>query len=323
MPNETVSLNSRGDLATAIAQFIQDTSTNRRAMILRDLDHGYRDALRRFQWPQLIRWIDSAVTVASGGAYFYMPKHVRQVLRILDQSTPFRPEELSMASLIDSTMGFVDIKGIPYQYAEAGEFGVNTTLTAPTALEMVSSAADTRALWLKGTLAGEFKTTTATINGTTAVALGSWDEVFETSVVNTTAVTTTLAVRIVTANTTVAVIAPNETKAVYRRYRVNPIPSGSVTYRIIYKYTPPQVFDEGHEYIIPIQDFLFEYGLAKSFESRRQWGPAGQHLQEADRCLDQIIDETRGHRVEIMIPESPYYYYGRGGGGIIVNRHGG
>jgi hypothetical protein len=39
--------------------------------------------------------------------------------------------------------------------------------------------------------------------------------------------------------------------------------------------------------------------------------------------MDQIIDETRGHRVEVMIPESPYYFYGRGGGGIIVNRHGG
>ena len=70
--------------------------------------------------------------------------------------------------------------------------------------------------------------------------------------------------------------------------------------------SPPIITDEAHEFIIPIADFLFEYAVGKSFESRRQFQPGSMHLQQAEMVLLQIWLDQRGHRTEQFQPISPY-----------------
>jgi len=320
MSNEVSGLNTRGDLATHIATFIQDLSTARRAMILRDLDYGYRQALERYDWPQLIRWADSDIVVSSGQAYFFTGKDVRTVIGLVDATTPFVTQEITTSALIAQSGGFTQISGIPTGFAEVGEFGINTVLTAGTNLEVLSSATDTRTGWIRGRLSGQQKTEAITLDGTNIVPLGAWDEVFEFSLASS-STTLTVTLRIDTTQATVAQIVPNESEAVYRRYRLFTLPSGTRTYRIIYKYTPPQIFSETHVFQIPIENYLIEWGIAKSYESRRQYDLAGRHSQLAEAAITKTWYEITGNRVDTAVPLAALSRITQGSG-IVINAYG-
>jgi len=325
MANEVAGLTTRGDLATHIATFIQDLSAARRAMILRDLDYGYRQALERYDWPQLIRWADSDIVVSNGQAYFFTPKDVRTILGLVDATTPFVTQEMTAGGLIAQSGGFTQISGVPTSYAEVGEFGINTVLSAATALEILSSdsgtnPSDSRTGWIRGRLNGQQQSVSFTLTGTIPVAVGTWDEVYETSL-STTSTTLTVTLRTVSSASTVAIVAPNESRAVYRRYRLFTLPSGTRTYRIIYKYTPPQIFDETHVYLIPIQNYLIEWGIAKSYESRRQYDLAQRHTQEAEVAISKSWYEICGNRVEMAVPLAALSRITQGSG-IVINAYG-
>lgn len=321
MSNEVQGLSTRGELATHVAQFIQDVGVARRAMILRDLDYGYRQALERYDWPQLLRWADSDIVLSNGAAYFFTEKNVRTILGLVDATTPFVTQEFSAFGLISSTGGFTQISGVPTQHAYVGEFGINTVLTAQTNLEVLSSGApDVRTGFLRGLSLGEQKTTAFTLNGTTAVNVGLWDEVYEFSVTSGTD-TRAITLRTVSGATTVATIAPSETRAVYRRHRLFTLTSGTRTYRIIYKYTPPTIFEEDHVYQIPIQNYLIEWGIAKSYESRRQYDLAQAHVAMAEAALSKTWYEICGNRIETSTPLGALARITQGAG-IVINAYG-
>lgn len=315
MSNEIDGLGTRGQLASAIGEFIQDLSTARAAMIKVDLDRLYRDALRRYPWPQLFRWVDATVSVSPGGAYFFTPKDVRVILRVCNINTPYVIPESTLQDFVDLSGGFSNLSGLPYQYAQAGVSGINQVIAAATPLEILSDGTDVRTGYLRGVLAGEAKSASFTLTGITPVALGSWDEVFEVTIAST-STSATLAVRTVAGATAVATIAPREVKSQYNRYRLAAIPQVLTALRVIYKFTPPMIMDDSHEYVVPIQDYLFEAAVASSLESRRQQVSAQQHLAKAEQILTNIWQESRGMRQEQYVPASPYYGYG--GDGIYV-----
>lgn len=305
MANETTSLNTRGAIATAVAKFIQDEGSNRRTMILVDLDRGYRNALRRFNWPQALRWLDTQISLAASAAYFFTPKDVRTLLRVVDATTPSILQELGLDTMIDHSTGFVDLSGLPCQYAHAGDSAINTVIAPATALEVLSDGTDVRTGFIEGILAGQTKRTSITLTGVTPVALGSWDEVtgfFFTTVSSSRIIT----LRTVSGATTVATVSLNETRSVYQRFRLAQIPQMTTALKIIYKYTPPMILSEDHEYIIPINDYLMEYAIAQSLKSRRQFSPAQMHEVAAENTLLMIWQESRGHRTEQYVPASPY-----------------
>lgn len=316
MANEISGLGTRGALADAIAEFIQDLSDPRVAMIKLDLDRLYRDALRRFPWPQLFRWVDSTVSVNTGGAYFFTPKDVRVILRVINVQTPYVIPEATLQDFVDMSAGFSNLSGLPYQYAQAGVSGINQVLTPTTALEILSDSADVRTGYVRGMLGGEARTVTFTLTGTAPVALGNWDEVLEGPVLSETSNTATVTMRIVTGSVTVATVAPREIKSLYNRYRLAAIPQVLTALRVVYKATPPMVMDDDHEYLVPIQDYLFEAAVATSLESRRQQVSAQQHIARAEEILRRIWEESRGMRQEQYVPASPYW--GFNGDGIYV-----
>jgi hypothetical protein len=320
MSNEVSGLTTRGDLATHIAAFIQDLSSGRRAMILRDLDYGYRQALERYDWPQLLRWADSDLVVSNGQAFFFTPKDVRTIIGLIDATTPFVTQEMTAWGIVAQSGGFTQISGVPTGFAEVGEFGIKTVLDAGTSLEVFSSAADTRTGWLRGRLDGEQKTKAIQLNGTNIVPLGAWDEVYEFSLATS---STTLAVTLRNDTTLaeVALIAPNESQAVYRRYRLFTLPSGTRAYRIAYKYTPPQIFSETHTYQIPVSNYLIEWGIAKSYESRRQYDLAQKHTQLAEAAISKSWYEITGNRVETAVPLAALSRITQGSG-IVINAYG-
>ena len=320
MANEINDLQTRGELADHVADFIQDTSTNRRRMILRDLDDGYREAIKRHEWPQLLRWSDVDITVLNNVPYFFVEKSIRTVLGFIDGQTPFRVQEVSLMGLLDHTSGFTQIQGVPTNVAQAGEFGIRIFIDAGTSLEVISDGTDTRTGWVKGLLSGELKSTSFTLTSAFAVSVGSWDEIYEFSL-STTSTSRSVTLRKTSDATTAGVIAPNETQAIYRRYRLFTVPSGTRPYRIIYKYTPPQIFDETHVYPIPVQGYLMEYAIAKSFQSRRQWAPAEKHQQEAERKLLMTWKEIEGNRVDLSVPAAALMRVTQGSG-IVINAYG-
>lgn len=315
MSNEINGLSTRGELASAIAEFIQDLSAERESMIKVDLDRLYRDALRRYPWPQLFRWVDATVSVNTGGAYFFTPKDVRVILRVCNINTPYVIPEATLQDFVDMSAGFSNLSGMPYQYAQAGVSGINQVLQPATALEILSDSTDVRTGYIRGNLSGEARTATFTLTGITPVALGNWDEVYEIALASTSN-SATVTVRTVTGSATVATVAPREVKSSYNRYRMAAIPQVQTALRVVYKFTPPMIMDDSHEYIVPIQDYLFESAVACSLEGRRQQVSAQQHLAKAEAILQRIWDESRGMRQEQYVPASPYW--GFNGDGIYV-----
>lgn len=308
MANEISSPNSRGGLATAVGLFIQDQSTARRTMILTDIDRGYRQALRRFDWPQAIRWYEAAVSLSTSDAFMSLPKDVGNVIRVVNTTVPGVMQETEISSQIDNTAGFLAIAGLPYNIARVGDSAVNRTLSPSTALEVVSDGTDVRTGFVEGILSGQTKRQGFTLTSAVAVAVGNWDEVTAVYVTSTSTIRT-VSIRIVAGSTVIGTIAPSELRSVQPRYRVWPVPSQITSLKVIYRYAPPMLNDETHEFIIPIVDYLFEWAVGKSLESRRQFGPGAQHLQQAEMVLNQIWLDSRGHRTEQWAPISPYASY--------------
>lgn len=321
MSNEVVGLASRGEIATHVAQFIQDTSTARRQMILRDLDYGYRQALERYEWPGLLRWDDTSVSVANNDAYFFAPKGVRTILGLIDATTPFVTQELSAFGLISQTGGFTQIAGVPTNHAYVGQFGIKIAIDAGTELEVLSSGTpDVREGFVRGLRSGEQKTVPFTLDGTSVVNVGLWDEVYQFSLSEASS-SRTVTLRTVTNATTAATIAPGEMQSLYERHRFFTLSSGARSYRIVYKYTPPTVFDEDHIYLIPIQNYLIEWGIAKSYESRRQYDLAQAHVAMGEAALSKTWYEICGNRIETSTPLGALARITQGAG-IVINAYG-
>lgn len=319
MANETANLNTRGELATHIQAKLQQTTSNaKRAEILRDLDHCYRVALTRKPWPQLNRWVDTGISASGGVAYIFLPKDVRNIIGIQDATTPIAMQQFTAKNLFNQTNGFANLNGLAVEFARVADSATNAVLSAGTALEILSDGTDTRAGFIRGRYNNEQKTQAFTLTSAVAVSLGSWDEANLLEIASSSQ-SRTVTLRIV-GGANVGAVAPNETVAAYQKFRVFPIPQNTVTLRVLYKYTPPQIFDENHQYVIPIQDYLMQKVMAMAYQADRKWAPAQAHMAEAEMIFASICTEIFGEEIEVATPL--FTFGGRIAGGIIVNRHG-
>lgn len=295
---ETNSLQTRGQLADAVAAFMQDTSAARRTMILQSMDQGFRDALQRYDWPGLVRWVDAAVVVAAGEAYFHAPEDARMLLGVVDSTTPLNLESWDLGGLVAATDGYADIRGRAVAYAFVGSVGINTLITVNTALEVVSDGVDTRTFWLGGRRGNNQTHISFALTGTSAVSLGLWDDVTQ---VNMAAVDAnrTVTVRGQGAGVTYSQIRPSNIGVGFLRYRIAAVPGQSTTLRLIYKYTPPTSFDDGHVYPLPINNFLFDFAIGRMYQSRRQWDGAREHIVMAENSLLNAMQEAESGRTRL------------------------
>ena len=294
-------LSTRGELADAVASRVQDSSTARRTQILAMLDQGYRRALQRHYWPQMVRYAKAAVSVAKGEATFSTPKDVRNVLRILDDTTPFVLGSFSAESAIDMTQGFVEVEGLATNFYRVGTYGITEPIDNQ-ALELVSTGTDTRTYYVRGIGGdGEPKTSTGALTSATPVSLGTWDEV-EQFYLTTSSAAETVTLRKGSGGATLATIAPGEREAKYRRYRLM-LESGQATdLTIIYRSDGRIIDAEAHRYPIPIEGYLIEFAVAKVLESLRQWAPAQYHMAQAEEELVSVIVQDESERIHLSAP---------------------
>lgn len=285
-----VGMLSRGQLATQIASFLQDTGTPRRTIILSDLDIAYVEALNGSRWPQLLRQTD--VSVASGATHFYLPKDVHILLRVLDSSIPFVLGNQSLANLIDQTHGLIDTQGLSTTYSFSGMSGTHTALSAGTSLEILSDGSDTRTGQIDGYLNGLQQSRTFTLTGTTPVALGSWDRIINLQL-NSSNTSRNVYLRRVSDSVVVSHIAPSEFEGNYREYRLAAVPAAALTLRLVYYYQPPPVLSENYRYPIPIQNYLYQQCVGMGLQQRRQWQPARDHFAMAKAALDNAQKVTQ------------------------------
>jgi hypothetical protein len=323
MANEVLSTVTRGQLVEHIQEFVQDRSENRAAMIRRDLDHAYRIALRRYEWPHLIRWQDSALQYVDGQAFFFAPKDAAQILRLQDQTTPINPFEYSFGSVMDLSGGLATITSVPTSFAHVGTSAINVAIPAGTLVEVVSNdPGDVRQGVARGRKTEQPQTLAFTLLGDIPLQLGSWDEIAQFSL-TTSSETETVIVRISGGGQTLTTIAPNEVETVYQKFRLFPLSSGPRVIRVVYRVVPPAIFSDDHVYLIPIQDYLIEYGISKSLQSRREPNLANENLAESDRILMEIWNEVTRGVIDIASPLFSWSTNGRyGPGGIVIRAHG-
>lgn len=306
---EIQGLQTRGDIATSVAQFIGDESLSLRRKILASLDRNYRTALRRYRWPNLIRWVDAGLTVSAGTAYVFAPKNLRGIIGFVDTMNPFNVTEWSTVPFIEFTRGMGFITGQPTRITFIGTYGINTILLGLN-LEIASNGADTRTVIVRGRLNNEDRSISATLNGTTTVSVGIFDEITSFSVVAG-PVQRPVIIRAgsggqvfdpLNPGTVLGAIALNDIDAVYRKFEITPTPANAATIRLVYYATPPPIIDENHPYDIPIHEWLFEKAVVEVLESRRQYAPASEHRTQAEEAWQIAVNEIESTRIHVAIP---------------------
>lgn len=304
MQTGTATIKTRGEIKAAVARFVEDSSTAGLAIIGDFLDLGYAEALALPDWPPLIRWADSAVSLAAGQAYIHAPKQVREILAIVDSTSPFNLEAHSVEGLLADQQGFAGTSGAPTRYAHVGDYGISSVIDAGTTVELVSDGADVRTGTIIGLRNGETQTTSFTLNGTSTVAVSqTYDEILQFFVASTSN-TRTVTLRKGSNSGNLATIGPGEIDAVYKRLRLNFLTGAQTVYRIVYKAVPPPVNADSQHYMLPIQTYLYHYAVGMYYEKRRELQLAGRHLGLARDSLDRALLELKGQQVDVAIPYS-------------------
>lgn len=301
------SIKTRGDLVSAIGRFVEDPSTAGAALIRDFLDIGYEELISLPDWTPIIRWTDSAVSLSAGAAYLHTPKHVREIIAIVDQTAPFNLEGHAVSSLLDDQQGFASTSGAATRWSHVGDYGINTTIAAGTSVEVLSDGSDTRTGRIDGIRNGEHQSSTFTLNGTTAVSISqTWDEILQFYMTGTTAVSTsrTVTLRIASAGATLATLGPGELDAVYHRLRLNFLVGATTAYRIVYKAVPPPITADSQHYMLPIVPYLYHYGIAMYYEKRRQGSLAQHHMALAQQALNKVLMEIKNQSVDVAVPYS-------------------
>lgn len=304
MMTGTATIKTRGELKAAVGRFVEDSSTNGLALIGDFLDQGYEEALKMSEWPPIVRWADSAVSLAAGVAYLHTPKDVREIIAIVDQTSPFNLDGFGVEQLLADQQGFAGTAGAPTRWSHVGDYGIKATLTAGSTVELVSDGTDVRTGTIIGIRNGETQTTSFTLNGTSVVAVSqTYDEILQFYVASTSN-TRTVTLRLASAGATLATIGPGEIDAVYKRLRLNFLTGATTAYRIVYKAVPPPVNADSQHYMLPISTYLYQYAIAMYFDKRREYQLSARHLGLAQNALDKTLLEFKSQAVDVCVPYS-------------------
>lgn len=295
--NATTNFRTRTDLLNAVGRAVEDSSTAGATLIGDYLDLAFEDLITSPHLPPLVRWHDAAVSVSAGAAYFHSPKHAREVIAITDTTTPWTltPKDPYVFSIEDA--GLAGGTGSPTSFTPVGDYGINTTISAGTAVEVLSSGSDTRQVTIRGILGGEYAQQSATLSGTTPVAVSStWDDIFQFYVASTVN-NRTITLRIASAGATLSTIGPNELDAVYHRYRLS-APAGQATsIRMLYKASPMALVSNSDMYPLPVGPYLYHAACARyQGEKRRLPEIARDHEARAENFKRQYMLELERQR---------------------------
>lgn len=265
-------------------------------------DLGYEMALKNPEWPELATWDDAAFTMVAGVAFAHTPKHVREIISVVDASAPFHMSGLDPAGLAWDQQGQSTVTGGPTRFTVVGKVGINAILAAGATLEVLSSGTDTRTGTIRGKRSGEYVTATFTLTGTSAVSISqAFDDVLQFFVATSNS-SNTVTLRLAGAGATVSTIGPDEVDAEYWRLRLNFVPASADTVRLIYKASPPAVTGDSHQYLLPISNFLYHFAIGMYFEKRRLGPLAAHHFQLAEADLLKTLMELKGQTQDVAIP---------------------
>jgi hypothetical protein len=304
--NSILGLRTRAELRAVVQNQIQN-SKNSTTIVNNALDQGFRSALSRMRWPQLFRDFPTALTITSGSINFHAPKEVRDLIAVVDTTSPFFLRAASPHAMFSRARGFTNLTGQPGEFAWMGTYGIKITLdSAGEALEIVSvDGADVRTGIIEGfNAAGERKKTEFTLTGTTAVSVGTFTDVTRLQI-DTQNSAATITLQKVSDSTEAATIGPEELTAEYQRYRLNSAVSQDIVAQLLYYYTPPAVINDDDMYPIPIEDYLISFAASRYYQSQHQLTLAEGEFALAERRLRDAMMAAESSTPHFASPYSP------------------
>lgn len=304
-------LQSRGEIADGIAAYVQNTTANARTIILNAMDQGFRIATSRTNWPQLLVNDSSLLSIASGATEFRTPSHVRNIVALIDTTSPFVLRSADAYTMYKRLRGFSNLRGEPGEFAFTGQVANDVAIGSDDSpnLRVVSSDASdtTRTFIVEGIDEnGDLVRETGTLNGTTNVGLTAQ---FQDPIHQFTVSEPRSGARVTLnrsgAATIFSCIGPNATSAVYNRYTMNSAASQALTMRVVYELAPTAKLNESDQYILPIEEYVFYFAAARYYKHQRQGDLAGQELQLAEAALQNVIAKVESSEARFAMPENP------------------
>lgn len=272
-------------LYTAVQGLMERSDTNLLTKIKEGLNMGWR--LIRGKRPWFATLSQTTFTSVAGLDYFITDQNVEMIIDLSQHNSPVVLGLQRYSALLSRSVDIIATTGFPTTASPSGDIGIKVALPSAGVITMVSnSALDTTQ---KARIRGFDSTTLVPLseelsyNGTSTVTSSnsySAKEGYEPrfSKDSTTTGTTTFA----RAGTTIAEIAPRNLEVRYRKWKVFPVFSSSITMYLTFKHVGFKLENDDDVPDLECDNALILYAYAHVLREKRQLAKAKEVYGSVD-----------------------------------------
>ena len=274
------------DMQTNVGNNIQDTSSATQTIIGRVLNDAYFDLMRRVNF----RAINEDFTFASvaGTEDYVLRSDFGKEIRVVDPTNKFCLTKVDLYRLFQE-VDSLNASGTPSRYTII-DSAAQANPSSASALSIVSSSNSdtTQTLFIRGYTGTVEVNESVTLTGTTpAASTNSYTEIKQFTKSATAAGTVTI-----TSNSgaiTNAVIAPEVLDYKVKKIRLQPIPTGVVTYEMPYIINPFPMFDNNDTPVIEAADVIEAMATSIMWKYQRQYSKAQEWERISEKMIQNLI----------------------------------
>lgn len=306
------------EIVDQVSKHTQELDTGALSRIRQAVNTGYDIAVRRADWPALVRARETGITTTSGDRFLYLPKDVAKVYFLVPSDIGDVIPHQTIYDLFTTISQFSTTPGSVYRYADAGESGTKASIATAEAITVFpGGSAENYNLRIHGRNGDDEIFENVTIsNSTPASSTNTFEEIY--AFVSGGEHTGIITLSGVSSSTEYATIGTNERTAKYKRLRVWSVPSSAESIAIFFQKRVQKLTNDDQVPEIPVAQYLVHYAIAQVYSRERKWqGAHITHLQQAEAILADIIAEDKmgSQRIEQGTPYPQQFSRGRTGYG--------
>ena len=272
------------ELYSAVQGLIERSDTNLLNKIKDGINAGYRFIWGKRPWYASLR--QTTFTGVAGLDYFITNQDVEMVIDISQHQTPILLALQRYAALLSRNVDIITTKGYPSVASPSGEIGIKVALPSDSTITIVSSnnTDSIQTVRIRGYSTGlipisEMLTLTGTTPVTGSLTFSSqegYEPRFSKSA------TTSGIVTISSGSTTIAEIAPDSLEVRYKKWKVWPVFTSSLTMYLTFKKRTYQLINNDDVPELECDNALIQYGFAYVLREKRQLTKAQQIMGQVD-----------------------------------------
>jgi hypothetical protein len=279
-------------IKTNVGNMVQDTSVTFSSLIGVWINNKYQDVVQRYDWEDL--YYIQTITASANTSAYALDDISDRIISVLDDDTDNYLLEKTQQQFYMENYTDRNTVGTPQYYFPSFDVVRSQPASATKVMVKSSSASDTtQTVLLRGLVSGSEVYESITLNGTTqASAASSYTRVLGIS--KSAATTGYITASENNGTTILTILSPETLESRCRQINFNPIPSGSLTFKIL---TKRRVLPLSQSYDYPVirnVGGIIELGaIADALRYKRQFAKAKEFDMQYEKMLsDRISEDT-------------------------------